>query len=55
MMGYPLELAAEVLDWWSFNNFVVTPFGLMTGLAWGFFTMPILHEWRRAANEEFGV
>ncbi|NMG05939.1 DUF2085 domain-containing protein [Brasilonema sp. UFV-L1] len=48
MMAYPLELAAEVLGWWSFHNYVVMLFGLMTGLAWGLFTMPILHEWRRA-------
>ncbi|MCX7594550.1 MAG: DUF2085 domain-containing protein [Fischerella sp.] len=43
MMAYALELAAEVLEWWSFNNYVVTLFGLVTGLAWGLFTMPILH------------
>jgi uncharacterized membrane protein len=44
MMAYPLELAAEVLGWWSFHNQVVTLFGLVTGLAWGLFTMPILHQ-----------
>lgn len=44
MMAYPLELAAEVLGWWSFNNYVVTLFGLVTGLAWGLFTMPLLHR-----------
>lgn len=44
MMAYPLELAAEVLGWWSFNNYVVTLFGLVTGLAWGLFTMPLLHQ-----------
>jgi uncharacterized membrane protein len=43
MMAYPLELAAQVFGLWSFNNFLVTPFGLITGLAWGLFTMPILH------------
>lgn len=43
MMAYPLELAAQVFGLWSFNNYVVTPFGLITGLAWGLFTMPILH------------
>ncbi|MEH1946905.1 MAG: DUF2085 domain-containing protein, partial [Nostoc sp.] len=46
MMAYPLELAAQVFGWWSFNNYLVTPFGLITGLAWGLFTMPILHGWR---------
>jgi uncharacterized membrane protein len=44
MMAYPLEMAAQILGWWSFDNFVVTPFGLITGLAWGLFTMPILHN-----------
>jgi len=43
MIAYPLELAAEVLGLWSFNNYVVTLFGLITGLGWGLFTMPILH------------
>jgi uncharacterized membrane protein len=46
MMAYPLELAAQVLGLWNFNNYVVTPFGLITGLAWGLFTMPILHQVR---------
>jgi len=44
MIAYPLELAAEVLGLWSFNNYVVTLFGLITGLGWGLFTMPILHD-----------
>ncbi len=43
MMAYPLELAGEILGCWSFNNYLVTLFGLVTGLAWGLFTMPILH------------
>ncbi len=46
MMAYPLELAAEVLGWWGFNNYVVSVFGLVTGLGWGLFSMPILHGWR---------
>ncbi|BAZ52120.1 hypothetical protein NIES4103_47790 [Nostoc sp. NIES-4103] len=43
MMAYPLELAAQVFGLWSFNNYIVTPFGLITGLAWGLFMMPFLH------------
>ncbi len=46
MMAYPLELAAEFFGWWNFNNYVVSLFGLITGLAWGLFTMPILHQSR---------
>ncbi len=30
MMAYPFELAAEVFGLWSFNNYVVTLFGLVT-------------------------
>jgi len=44
MMAYPLEMAAQILGWWSFGNYIVTLFGLITGLAWGLFTMPILHR-----------
>ncbi|MDH6062164.1 DUF2085 domain-containing protein [Chrysosporum bergii ANA360D] len=44
MMAYPLELAAQVFGLWSFHNYLVTPFGLITGLAWGLFTMPIFHS-----------
>ncbi len=49
MMAYPLELAAEVFGLWGFNNYLVTPFGLITGLAWGLLTMPILHGGKNAA------
>jgi uncharacterized membrane protein len=44
MMAYPAELAAEVFGLWSFNNYVVTVFGLVTGLGMGLFFMPILHK-----------
>ncbi|WP_375503646.1 DUF2085 domain-containing protein [uncultured Nostoc sp.] len=50
MMAYPLELAAQIFGLWSFNNYLVTPFGLITGLAWGLFTMPILHGGRGAES-----
>lgn len=46
MMAYPLELAAQAFGLWSFNNYIVTPFGLVTGLAWGLLSMPILHGQR---------
>ena len=42
MMAYPVELAAQIFHLWDFNNYLVTPFGLITGLAWGLFTMPTL-------------
>jgi uncharacterized membrane protein len=52
MMAYPLELAAQIFGLWNFNNYLVTPFGLITGLAWGLFTMPILHG-KRQSNSQF--
>jgi hypothetical protein len=51
MMAYPLELAAQVFGLWSFNNYIVIPFGLVTGLVWGLFTMPILHGWTKLHRE----
>lgn len=44
MLAYPAELAAQVLGLWSFNNYVVTLFGLITGMGYGLFVMPILHN-----------
>lgn len=46
MIAYPAELAAEVFGLWSFNNYVVTLFGLITGVGMGLFFMPILHNQR---------
>ena len=46
MMAYPAELAAQVFGLWSFDNYVVTLFGLVTGIGWGLFVMPILHHQR---------
>ncbi|HLO85858.1 MAG TPA: DUF2085 domain-containing protein [Nostocaceae cyanobacterium] len=48
MMAYPLELAAQIFGLWDFNNYIVTPFGLITGLAWGLFCMPFLHNSKSA-------
>jgi uncharacterized membrane protein len=43
MAAYPIELAAQTFGMWSFDNAVVSAFGLVTGLAWGLHAMPILH------------
>ncbi|MFN5593947.1 MAG: hypothetical protein ACK482_10965, partial [Aphanizomenon sp.] len=43
-MLYSWLQAAEVFGFWDFNNYLATPFGLVTGLAWGLFTMPLLHQ-----------
>ncbi len=44
MMAYPAELAAQVVGLWNFNNYVVTLFGLITGVGIGLFFWPILHK-----------
>lgn len=44
MMAYPAELAAQVMGLWNFNNYVVTLFGLITGVGIGLFFWPILHN-----------
>ena len=44
MMAYPAELAAQVVGLWNFNNYVVTLFGLITGVGIGLFFWPLLHK-----------
>lgn len=46
IMAYPAEFAGQVAGLWGFNNYVVTLFGLITGLALGLFFMPVLHDQR---------
>jgi uncharacterized membrane protein len=41
---YPAELWAQKLGWWEHNNFVVTLFGLVSGLGLGAYIMPLLHK-----------
>lgn len=51
MIAYPAELAAQVFGLWSFNNYVVTLFGLITGVGMGLFFMPILHQRPKATSD----
>lgn len=44
---YPAELWAQKLGWWGYNNFVVTLFGLVSGLGLGAYIMPLLHKTMR--------
>jgi hypothetical protein len=44
---YPAELWAQKLGWWEYNNFVVTLFGLVSGLGLGAYIMPLLHKTMR--------
>ena len=40
---YPAELAAQWQGWWQYNNWLVTAFGLLSGLGLGAYIMPLLH------------
>jgi hypothetical protein len=51
MIAYPAELAAQVFGLWSFNNYIVTFFGLITGVGMGLFFMPILHQCPKATTD----
>ena len=44
---YPFELYAQFWGWWDYNNWVVTPFGLVSGLGLGAYIMPLLHSRQR--------
>ncbi|MDJ0703401.1 MAG: DUF2085 domain-containing protein [Leptolyngbyaceae cyanobacterium MO_188.B28] len=41
---YPAELAAQWQGWWQYNNWIVTAFGLVSGLGLGAYIMPLLHS-----------
>jgi len=43
-MVYPFELYAQYWGWWGYNNWVVTFFGLISGLGLGAYIMPLLHR-----------
>jgi hypothetical protein len=40
---YPAEWLAQAWGWWDYNNYVVTVFGLISGLGLGAYIMPLLH------------
>jgi uncharacterized membrane protein len=42
-LAYPIELYAQLLGWWNYNNYVVTLFGSLTGLGIGLFLIPVLY------------
>lgn len=41
---YPAELYAQYWGWWDYSNWVVFPFGLVSGLGLGAYIMPLLHQ-----------
>jgi uncharacterized membrane protein len=41
---YPAELWAQIWGWWGYHNWVVFPFGLVSGLGLGAYIMPLLHR-----------
>lgn len=47
-LAYPAELWAQYWGWWSYNNPIVTLFGLISGVGLGAYIMPFLHQKRPA-------
>lgn len=47
--AYLFEMLAELWGWWSYNNFVVTFFGYLTGLGMGLFITPVLYRNTRSS------
>ncbi len=47
---YPAELYAQIWGWWSYNNWVVTVFGLISGIGLGAHIMPWLHPQGRLSG-----
>lgn len=47
---YPAEMVFQHLGWWGYNNWIVTPFGLVSGLGLGAYIMPLLHRQRPTAQ-----
>jgi uncharacterized membrane protein len=41
---YPAELWAQNWGWWGYHNWLVFPFGLVSGLGLGAYVMPLLHR-----------
>ncbi len=42
--AYPVEMLAQILNLWEYNNVVVTIFGYLTGLGIGLFIVPVLYR-----------
>ncbi|MEM6445265.1 MAG: DUF2085 domain-containing protein [Cyanobacteria bacterium J06642_2] len=43
MLAYPAEWYVQHLGWWSYNNWVVTPFGFVAGLGLGLLVVPLIY------------
>ncbi|NEP17357.1 MAG: DUF2085 domain-containing protein [Leptolyngbya sp. SIO4C1] len=48
-LAYPAELFAQSWGWWGYHNWIVFPFGLISGLGLGAYIMPLLYS-RAAAS-----
>ena len=42
--AYPIEMIAQILSWWSYNNYIVTGFGYLTGIGIGLFAVPVIYN-----------
>jgi uncharacterized membrane protein len=43
-MAYPLELALQGAPWWGMHHWLMTLFGFITGIGFGAYIMPMLHQ-----------
>lgn len=48
--AYPIEMITQILGWWSYNNYVVTIFGYLTGLGIELFIVPVLYNQARVTG-----
>jgi uncharacterized membrane protein len=42
--AYPIEMLIQMSGLWSYNNYIVTFFGYLTGLGIGLFIVPVLYR-----------
>ncbi len=49
--AYLLEMMAQILNIWEYNNIIVTIFGYITGLGIGLFVVPVLYRQKPRLNQ----
>ena len=49
--AYPVEMIAQILNLWEYNNIVVTIFGYLTGLGIGLFMVPVIYRQKNISTK----
>ncbi len=52
ILAYPVELAAQIFGLWSFDQTVMTLFGLVAGIGLGLFLIPVLYSYTQPIRQE---